>query len=138
MRAIGSCALTLLALGLTGCGGAEEKLAPVGGTLTTSGGPVPGGNVTFYPDAAKGNTTAHQPAGLIAADGTFELFVPGGRKGAPPGWYKVVVYAVDDPQPGKPNRYFTHKKYSDPATTPLSVEVVAAPAPGRYDFKLDR
>lgn len=137
MRPIGSFALVLLAFGLAGCGGSEEKLVPVGGSLSAAGGPVPGGNVTLYPDAAKGNPTKHQPAGLITADGKFEVFVPGGRKGAPPGWYKVVVYAVDDPQPGKPNRYFTHKKYADPGTTPLAVEVVENPEPGRYDLKLD-
>ncbi len=136
MRPINSFALVLLVFGLAGCGGSEAKLAPVKGTLTADGAAVPSGNVTFYPDAAKGNATKHQPAGLLA-DGKFEVFLPGGQKGAPPGWYKVVVYAVDDPQPGKPNRYFTHKKYADPGTTPLAVEVVENPEPGRYDFKLD-
>lgn len=108
------------------------------GTLTVRGKPVPNGTVTFYPHAAKGNATRHQPCGVVAADGRFELFAPGGRKGAPPGWHKVVVYAVDDPRPGKPNRYWVGTKYADPGSTPLSVEVVATPEPGRYDRQLDR
>jgi hypothetical protein len=133
--------LAALAIGLVAlasCNGEREKLAPVSGVVTAGGNPVPSGNVTLYPDASKGNATPHQPTGTLGTDGRFELFVPGGRKGAPPGWYKVVVYAVDDPQPGKPNKYFTHKKYADVATTPLQVEVTENPEPGRYDWKLEK
>jgi len=115
-----------------------EKLAPVGGTITVDGKAVPSGNVTFYPDASKGNASTHQPNGSIEPDGRYELFVPAARKGAPPGWYKVVVYAVDDPQPGKPNKYYANKEYADVNTTPLRVEVVENPEPGRYDLKLRR
>jgi len=126
-----------LAVNAAGCKDEGERLAPVGGVLTVQAKPVPNGTVTFYPDAAKGNATQHQPCGVVA-DGRFELFVPGGRKGAPPGWYKVVVYAIDDPRPGKPNRYWVATKYATPGTTPLSVEVVENPEPGRYDRQLDR
>ena len=127
-----------LVVNAAGCKDEGERLAPVGGVLTVQAKPVPNGTVTFYPDAAKGNATQHQPCGVVAADGRFELFVPGGRKGAPPGWYKVVVYAVDDPQPGKPNRYWVNTKYATPSATLLSVEVVENPEPGRYDRQLDR
>ena len=120
----------------TGCKDPGEKLYPVSGKLLVDGKPVPAGNVTFYPDGNKGNETLHQPMSVIDADGRFELLVPGGRKGAPAGWYKVVVYAVDDPQPGKPNKYFVHKEYTDVETTPLKVEVIAEAEAGRYDFKL--
>jgi len=127
----------LLALA-AGCGAEGEKLAPVSGVVTAGGQRVPSGTLTFYPEGSKGNTTQHQPTGVLSADGHFEVFVPGNKKGAPPGWYKVVVYAVDDPQPGKPNKYFVHKKYTDRATTPLLIEVVANPEPGRYDLMLEK
>src|SRR5688500_13397481 len=74
--------------------GPTETLLPVKGTVTVEGKPVWTGNVTFYPD--KENKTMHQPMGILDSSGQYELFVPGGRKGAPPGAYKVVVYAVDD------------------------------------------
>lgn len=121
-----------------GCKGEGEKLVPVAGLVTVSGKAVPNGTLTFYPDAAKGNTTQHQPTGTLDAAGKFEVFVTGGRKGAPVGWYRVVVYAVDDPQPGKPNKYWVNQKYTDRGTTPLLIEVIANPEPGRYDLKLDR
>jgi hypothetical protein len=133
--------LAVLACGamlLAGCGAERNPLCPVQGTITVGGQPVPSGNVTFYPDTSKGNGTSHQPLGTLDAAGHFELAVPGGKKGAPPGWYKVVVYAVDDPQPGKPNRYFTSPHYSSVRTTPLAVEVIETPEPGRYDFSLKR
>jgi hypothetical protein len=134
-----SLAVLVLALAaLAGCSGEREKLAPVSGLVTVGGQPVPSGTLTFYPDASKGNTTQHQPTGVLGADGRFEVFVPGGKKGAPPGWYKVVVYAVDDPQPGKPNKYFVHKKYTEQGTTPLLIEVIDNPEPGRYDLKLEK
>ena len=135
-------ALAVLIVGLlvfaAGCGAEGEKLAPVAGTITVGGRPVPSGTLTFYPEGSKGNATPHQPTGVLGADGRFEVFVPGNKKGAPPGWYKVVVYAVDDPQPGKPNKYFVHKKYTDRASTPLLIEVIDNPGPGRYDLKLDK
>src|SRR5262249_47195480 len=101
--------LTALVIGtvvVAGCASGREKLPTVSGTIPVEGKAVPSGNVTFYPDASKGNSSTHQPNGTIDPEGRYELFVPGGRKGAPIGWYKVVVYAVDDPQPGKPNKYF--------------------------------
>jgi hypothetical protein len=121
-----------------GCDNEREKLPRVSGTITVGGNPVPSGTVTFYPDAAKGNSSGHQPNGVLDAQGAYELFLPGGRKGAPAGWYKVVVYAVDDPQPGKPNKYLVNKEYADVNTTPLSIEVVENPEPDRYSLKLKR
>lgn len=120
-----------------GCSSEGEKLAPVAGAITANGKAVPSGTLTFYPDSTKGNASKHQPNGVITADGRFEMFLTGNKKGAPPGWYKVVVYAVDDPQPGKPNKYFVSKKYSNIASTPLQFEVIDNPEPGRYDLKLD-
>jgi hypothetical protein len=122
-----------------GCNtGSGENLAPVTGKVTVNGKPVTTGSVTFRPDASKGNKTQHQPNGAIDAEGNYELSVPPARKGAPPGWYKVVVFAFDDPQPGKPLKSFIDMKYADETTTPLKVEVIENPEPGRYDLKMTK
>jgi hypothetical protein len=116
-----------------------EKLMNVSGKINTvDGRPVTTGNVTFYPDTSKANSTGHQPMGVLDPEGNYELFVPGGKKGAPAGWYKIVVYAIDDPQPGKPNKYLVNKDYADVTTTPLKIEVIESPEPGRYDLQLRR
>ena len=122
-----------------GCNaGKGENLAPVAGKATVDGKPLKTGSVSFRPDASKGNTSQHQPNGAIDAEGNFELLAPPAKKGAPLGWYKVVVTALDDPWPGKPLKSFIDMKYSEEKTTPLKVEVIANPEPGRYDLKLTR
>jgi hypothetical protein len=132
-------AVLLLGGALAGCSGSGgEVLVPVTGQLTVGDRPLTTGSVSFRPDTSQGNTSQHHPNGAVAADGKFELYVPPARKGAPPGWYKVVVTAYDDPQPGKPLKSFIDFKYSDEKTTPLKIEVIANPEPGRYDFKLKR
>ena len=124
---------------VVGCGaGSGEQLAPVAGKVTVDGKPVTTGSVSFRPDAGQGNKSQHQPNGAIDAEGNYELFVPPDRKGAPPGWYKVVVSAFDNPMPGKPLKSFIDMKYSDETTTPLKLEVIVNPEPGRYDLKLRR
>jgi hypothetical protein len=126
--------IPLIVLFPLGCS-KKEAFAPVSGSVSVNDGAVPSGTITLYPDAEKGNTSQQQPTGLIKA-GQYEIFATAGIKGAPPGWYKVVVYAVDDPKPGKPNNYFTNKMYADIKTTPLSLEVIEKPESGRYDLKL--
>ncbi|MCI0464172.1 MAG: hypothetical protein L0Z62_45135 [Gemmataceae bacterium] len=126
-------------LALAGCNaGGGEGLAPVVGKVTVDGKPLTTGSVSLRPDGSKGNKSQHQPTGAIDPQGNFEVLVPPARKGAPLGWYKVVVTALDDPQPGKPLKSFIDMKYADENNTPLKVEVIASPEPGRYDFKLTR
>jgi hypothetical protein len=136
MRRSHALLLAAALLAAVGCS-SEAQLPAVSGAATVGDAPLPSGTITFYPDAAKGNASAHRPTGIVE-NGRYELFVAPGKKGAPAGWYKVVVYAVDDPQPGRPNKYFAHKDYADAKTTPLSAEVVSAPEPGRYDLKLKK
>jgi hypothetical protein len=102
------------------------------------GKPLKTGSVSFRPDTSQGNTSPHQPNSAIDVEGNYELLVPPARKGAPPGRYKVVVTAYDDPWPGKPLKSFIDMRYSDEKTTPLAIEVVEKPEPGRYDLKLTR
>lgn len=132
----GLCLAVLLAAGCSG--GTGEVLLPVEGRAFVGDKPLKSGTVSFRPDATKGNTSQHQPNGTIDSTGRYELYVPPARKGAPPGWYKVVVTALDDPQPGKPLKSFIDLKYADEARTPRRVEVVADAEPGRYDLKLTR
>ncbi len=123
---------------VAGCSTNGENLAPVAGKVTVEGKPLTTGSVSLRPDASKGNKSQHQPTGEITAEGHYELFVPPGKKGAPPGWYKVVVYAYDNPMPNKPLKSFIDTKYTDETTTPLRFEVIPNPEPGRYDLQLKR
>jgi hypothetical protein len=125
-------------LGAAGCGKApQEKLVPVSGKVTVAGKPLTTGSVTFLPNASRGNTSPHQPTSRIDAEGNFELTVPPEKKGAPLGWYKIVVFAYDNPQPGR-LKSFIDTKYQQENATPLAIEVVENPEPGRYDLKLTR
>ncbi len=128
-----------------GCGESGEKFVPVAGTVTLDGQPLPAGSVSFQPDASKGNTSLHIPIGQIDAQGRYEV-VTVGRKGAPPGWYKVLVFYTENDQPGDdPNRphvarprSLIHTKYNAADTTTLFVEVVENPRPGDYNLNVSR
>jgi hypothetical protein len=126
-----------------GCGGdGPDKLYPVSGQVLLDGRPLTGvaqGSVSFRGDATRGNRTLHQPTGPLDARGRYEL-VTAGRKGAPLGWYKVVVTAYANTLEEGPvtPRLLLHDKYYHPNKTDLSVEVVAGPAPGHYDLNVTR
>jgi hypothetical protein len=127
---------------LSGCGGPAEDLVPVTGQVTLDGKPLKVGSVSFRPDAARGNTSLHHPTSEIDAEGSYTL-VSAGKKGAPPSWYRVLVFADENVQPGTPAhpvapRWLVPAHYTDEKTTPLSVEVVAGPAEGAYDLKLKK
>jgi hypothetical protein len=134
----------LLALG---CGDGSSQTVPVNGTITFGGTPVTAAStiVLFKPDKSKGNESTFEPVGTVDAEGNYELTTEG-RKGAPPGWYRVVVTAHDQniqlttkkrvqrptPKGLLPARYGSFK------TTNLLVQVVEEPATGAYDLKLTK
>ena len=130
-----------------GCGDTSGvgKTFPVSGKLTLDDKPLTAAStiVLFKPDGAKGNTTPFEPTGTVDGEGNYRLFTKG-QRGAPPGWYKVVVTATEyRPEEVKgPRRHHpTPKslvpgKYGQAATTPVVVEVVENPGPGAYDVKL--
>jgi hypothetical protein len=132
-------AVTLLA---SGCG-SNGDLLPVSGTVTLDGQPLKAGSVQFQPDASR-NKSQDIPAGKIV-DGKYEMSTRG-KKGAPPGWYKVVVRADQFSGDNAPKRGGTVEapkslislKYANAATTPLSKEVVANPAPDAYDLQVTK
>jgi hypothetical protein len=137
MRFTTAALLCALVSVVTGCE-KSEKFVPVVGRVTVNGRALTTGSVSFRPDPGRGNASMHQPTGSIDGEGNYQLFVTGGRAGAPPGWYKVVVTAYDDPSPGKPLKSFTDMKYADEKTTPLRVEVIENAPAGQYDLALTR
>ena len=127
------CGSGLLALAC--CGG--PKLVTVAGTVTLDGKPLGGAAVSFNPDASKGNKARVSCLGRINPQGRYEVGTSGVEAsdsgvGAPLGWYKVTLMTT---LPGSPEIHVP-SKYLDMEKTPLTVEVVADPAPGHYDFKL--
>ena len=129
--------LTLAAVlaAVAGCSGP----VPVKGHASVDSKPLSSGSVRFIPDKDKGNTVTAEPLGYISEQGTYEM-TTNGKPGAPPGWYKVVVTAVEpvdlnNPSP-PPAKSLISVKYNQPETTDLSVEVKAGAAEGAYDLKL--
>ncbi len=97
-----SLCLMLIAALLSGCNQSKgERLLPVNGSVLIDGQPPQSktGYIMLKADVSKGNNTSLVPAGVIDVDGHYELFT-GQRRGAPPGWYKVIVTATTAP----PNR----------------------------------
>jgi hypothetical protein len=137
-------AALLVPLAAAGCGDAGNH-HPVSGRVLIDGRPLAGkaGSVLFKPDTARGTTSPLEPAGKLDAAGNYTLLTRG-KNGAPPGRYKVVVVTepakVQDRHLGERRgpaaRPVVPRRYGTERDTPLTVEVVAAPAPGAYDLQL--
>lgn len=126
----------LLTAALAGCGkGTGPTLVPVVGKVTIDGKPATNGGVSFR-DVATGMI---QPGASILADGTYSL-VHHRRPGAPAGQYRVVVFVNEPLKPGVDRlpRVIVNKKYTNPNTTPLMVEVDEGAPVGRYDLAVTR
>lgn len=126
---------------LVGCGAAADpKLVSVAGRITFDGKPLPRGSVTLRPESTKDNW--EQPTGSIDADGKYVVYTQG-KPGAPPGRYRVVVFATEAARdadgkahPGLPTS-IVPAIYNDPVTTPLKIEVtLQSRAP--FDLELPR
>lgn len=128
----------LAAIGGSGCAESGPKLFPVQGKVTLNNGtPVAFGHVILHPDVDRGNTSKEVCQGTIQ-DGRYTIST-GARQGAPIGAYKVSIEAAKETSLNNP--YFTEwladEKYVDPTRSNLTMEVIANPESGRYDFKLD-
>jgi hypothetical protein len=110
--------------------------------VTLGGQPLTTGTVSLRADAGQGNHTQHQPTGRIDTQGRYQIYTTE-RSGAPPGWYKVVVFASSQTDekgqahPGMP-KSIIDLRYNDPAKTPLAMEVKADQPAGTYDLKLEK
>lgn len=130
----------LLFAEIFGCGPSHPATAPVRGTVTWKGTPVPRGVVTFYPERGR-------PAlGQIGADGSYELTTFSSSDGSTLGPQKVTIEvktfeAVAVPksmeeeiQKAKEGgfsmppkvKWIVPSEYSRPETTPLSAVVERA------------
>ncbi len=127
----------LVTLAVCGCGGGERFLH-VSGKITVNHKPLPAGMIVFHPDVERGNRTKQEPRGQITEQGVYQLRC-GDRVGAPPGWYRVAIFPMRQPQPGdgmKPPDWLASQSYTDVKTSGLAVEVVESPKAGAYDFDL--
>ena len=137
----GPFALILFSLFVTGCGDSGTYY-PVRGKITFDDEPFVRETTTVVLKPIEGNASEFEPVGKIDFEGNYEIYT-GGRKGAPPGRYKVVVTAHDDsvdlkkPRPKRPvPNSLLPAKYGTAETTELEIDVVAHPSPGAYDLKL--
>lgn len=122
----------MLVVHVAGCGGSRY---PVEGRVLLEGKTLVDkeGAVVLKPDASKGNSSSESSIGVLQRDGSFSISEPGAR----PGWYKVVIIATDPgANPNEDAPRILHARYEKEATTPLAIEVVADPAPGKYDLLL--
>lgn len=129
------CCATLLVL--AGCA-REEPAVTVEGKVMFDGQPLTVGTVIFTPDAARGNTSPHEPRGKIDAQGVYRLTATKDRPGVPPGWYKVSINAQ---RMTNAKDVFSYQsvipaKLTNPDTSGLALQVVDTPAPGAYDLVL--
>lgn len=147
-RAAGLMLLMLAGMLCAGCGSDDiGPLHPVKGRVLRNGDPikVQSGYIVLKADADKGNESPYQPSGKIEPDGSFEIYTKE-RKGAPPGWYKVVVTATGEvPKPTKSRsrsrpvaKQVVASKYGQEKTTPLSIEVVESPSEDAYDLDVTK
>ncbi|MCH5373622.1 MAG: hypothetical protein JJ992_06570 [Planctomycetes bacterium] len=83
--------LSFVVLVVAGCGGGGVRLAEVSGTVTVDGKPVKGLEVAFDPQGEGAGSSL----GYTQADGKYELFYAGGKKGAAVGMHTVRVTAAE-------------------------------------------
>lgn len=134
--------LSIVMISCVGCGGGSDKLElyPVTGKVTKGGQPAEGIILTLF------SKTGGAP-GLMAvsgADGTFEVAMGNGDKGAPVGTYAVVLSdsqtaEIDYSNPGAapPQSDRIPKVYTEQSTTDLKLEVTAD-GENIFDIELDR
>jgi hypothetical protein len=141
LTVLGAAALLVAA---AGCGNDQgDTFHPVSGKVMLGDNPLTVGVVSLRPDASRGNKSLHHPHGEIDAGGNFEI-VTVGKKGAPPGWYRVLIFAdgnargKDPPVHPLPPRWLVNAKYTTENSTDLFIEVVEKPAPGAYDLNVSK
>jgi hypothetical protein len=76
----------LACVGTAGCGGGGPELAPVEGTVTLDGTPLPNAWVVFQPQG-----TGSPSSGITDEEGHYELLYAMGREGAMIGRHTVRV-----------------------------------------------
>ena len=126
IRPVQIATLFLLALAC-GCGPHSSiPLGNVSGTVTYKGKPLDHGKVIFTPEAGGSGVPA---VGAIKPDGSFEMQLASGKRGAPLGKFIVTVRSYEKrPEEHAHDMYFTPKssipkKYTDNAQSEFRFEV---------------
>ncbi|OWK43701.1 carboxypeptidase regulatory-like domain-containing protein [Fimbriiglobus ruber] len=129
-----------------GCGSSEGgqalDMVPVSGNITVNGNPTGNVELTFWPQA---DTKGQGGAGSTDSTGRYEVASPQGKKGLPPGKYKVVASRRLNPDGSPPDpktppiesnaRETLPSKYSDKLKTELFLTISAGDKRS-FDFSL--
>jgi hypothetical protein len=133
-----------------GCGGDGIDVVPVNGRVTVDGEPLHAdiGTINFVPNKEKGNTTTILPTGYLDANGSYAMYYAQGKRGVPPGWYKVQIVAsslrtgsgsimprLNGPEAPPP---LYDRKYTRAEESGLEINAVRSPEAGAYDLKLTK
>lgn len=114
-----TCAMLIVAMLITGCGGPKAPtLVPVTGKVQMNGQPLTAGSIIFHPDSTNGYQD-DKPSSLLQLDGTFTMKTFPFGEGVPLGKYKVILAPELAKRIGKP-------QYADPKQSPWQVEVPEA------------
>lgn len=135
--------ITILAIGLAGCGGAERPpITETTGVVTFEGEPLSGATVVFAPDSGQRVAT-----GKTNEEGWFELGTFGADDGAIIGPHRVTVISRAPVQEGggmpgsptalKPTEAVIPEKYLAPETSGLTAEVTED-GENYFEFKLTK
>jgi len=103
-------------LSLAGCGDGRPARVPVSGTVVIDGQPLTCGSISFIQSGTR------PAAGPIGSDGRFTLTCFEAGDGAIPGHYRVAVAGLE-PVNERTNRWHAPKRYSDPSTSGIEVEI---------------
>jgi len=114
---------------LLGCDDGKMATAPVKGTVTLDGEPVPMGTVTFVSET-KGAPYAY---GEIQFDGTFTMSTYGQGDGAVLGRHKIMISAFKVATDLPEAKSLLPSKYGSEQTSGLTAEVKE----GENDIKLE-
>ncbi len=131
------CLCSVIVFVLAGCGRGETTI-PVKGKVVVDGQPLMIGTVIFTPDAARGNTSLHEPRGKLDANGVYQAYQTKDHAGVAPGWYKISISAqrLTDPKDLYSYVSVIPTKFAHPETSGLALEVVDNAVPGTYDIAL--
>lgn len=123
----------LACVGGAGCGGGGPDLAPVEGTVTLDGAPLPNARVVFQPQGP-----GSPSSGITDEEGHYELLYAPGRKGAMIGRHtvRITTYAQGRAdENGEPTFTPEHVPPRYNSQTELSAEV--QPGSNTFDFPLE-
>jgi len=130
--------IALVAACFVGCGESGPELIPVVGKVLIDGRPAAEGVVTYR----KASSNDFEASGIIQPDGTYKL-MQNNRDGATVGEYRVVVFVRQTPKDSKGEMaalpsIVVNKRFTDPKTTPLKVEVTKEAPAGHYNLAVTR